>query len=103
MMRTACTMTIAAALMLASTLGAFSQQPDPGPVTARGEWTADARHWWSSDDGPRLQLNLRTDNDSNWGFGVRTSDLQGLPAAAQSGAATDVRFTMSREAGVFRF
>jgi hypothetical protein len=70
-----------------------------------GEWTADTRNVWRDDDrAPRLQLNLRTDAGSDrWGFGVRISDLQGLPDAAVAGSAANVRFTMVREAGTFTF
>ena len=53
-----------------------------------GEWTADTRNGWRGDDGqPRVQLNLRTaDGGDRWGFGVRVTDLQGLPAAARDGS-----------------
>ena len=52
----------------------------------------------------RLQINLRSsDGNNSWGFGVPIAELAGLPAAAQSGVASDVRFTLTREAGIFRF
>ena len=78
--------TVLVALLIApSVLLLTAQQPDPGPVTARGEWTADSRQWWSNDDGPRVQLNLRSDGVQNWGFGVPVRELVGLPAAAAAG------------------
>ena len=75
------------------------------PRALSGDWTADTRQSWAGDDGqPRVQFNLRTEGgDSRWGFGIRAADLQGLPAAALSGVASDVRFTWTREAGTFRF
>ena len=75
------------------------------PRALSGDWTADTRQSWTGDDGqPRVQFNLRTEaGDSRWGFGIRAEDLQGLPAAALSGAASDVRFSWTREAGTFRF
>ena len=75
------------------------------PKALSGDWTADTRQSWTGDDGqPRVQFNLRTEaGDSRWGFGIRAGDLQGLPAAALSGVASDVRFTWTREAGTFRF
>ncbi|HYE86827.1 MAG TPA: hypothetical protein VEA16_10760, partial [Vicinamibacterales bacterium] len=71
----------------------------------RGEWSADTRNTWRGDDGePRVQFNLRTGaGDSRWGFGVRLSELAGLPTAAFSSLANDVQFTWTREAGTFRF
>jgi hypothetical protein len=71
----------------------------------RGEWTADTRSTWRGDDGePRVQFNLRTGaGDSRWGFGVRLRDLAGLPTAAVANMANDVQFTLTREAGTFRF
>ena len=51
-----------------------------------------------------MQVNLRSsDGSDRWGFGVPIASLEGLPASAQSGVATDVRFVLTREAGVFRF
>ena len=79
---------------------ASGRQADQTAVTARGEWTADMRQWWSNDE-PHVQISFRT-TDENWGFGIRPSELDGLPAAAQSGVASDVRFALTREAGVFR-
>jgi hypothetical protein len=72
---------------------------------AVGTWTSEARTGWSDKAGEaRWQFNLRTDQgDSNWGFGLRPSELQGLPAAAVEGTASDVQFTWTREAGTFRF
>ena len=96
----------AALLIAIDRLTAGGRRPDdpPRPVTARGEWTTDARHGWFSDDGPRVQINLRSgDGSDNWGFGVPVAELEGLPAAAQSGSANDIRFTWTREAGTFRF
>ncbi len=57
------------------------------------------------DDGEvRVQMNLRTDaGDSRWGFGVRLSELTGLPPAALSSTATNLQFSWTREAGTFRF
>jgi hypothetical protein len=78
-------------------------QTDQSAVTARGDWTADTRQGWVDDGDRRIQLNMRTDNGSNWGSGVRVAELDGLPAAAMSGVASDVRFSWTREAGVFRF
>ncbi len=93
-----------AALMIASMLAAGVAAQAPAPVTARGEWTTDARHGWFGDDGPRVQINLRSsDGSDNWGFGVPVAELEGLPPAVQSGSATDIRFTWRREAGTFSF
>ena len=78
-------------------------QSDQWPVTARGDWRADTRQWWSDDGERRIQLNMRTEGDGNWGSGVRIAELDGLPPAATTGTATDVRFSWTREAGVFRF
>ena len=51
----------------------------PAPVTARGDWTTDARHGWYSDDGPRVQINLRSaDGNDHWGFGVPIAELDGV-------------------------
>ena len=80
---------------------ADGRQADQTAVTARGEWTADMRQWWSDNGEPHVQISFRT-TDENWGFGIRPSELDGLPAAAQSGVASDVRFVLTREAGVFR-
>nr|MBA3270240.1 hypothetical protein [Acidobacteriota bacterium] len=83
---------------------AATSQSDASPVTARGDWTADARNWGSSDEGPRLQLNLRSiEGFNNWGFGVLLSELEGLPPAAHTGAVNDARFSWAKEAGMFRF
>ena len=70
-----------------------------------GTWTSEARTGWSDNAGEaRWQFNLSTDQgDNNWGFGLRPSELQGLPAAAFEGTASDVQFTWTREAGTFRF
>ena len=79
--------------------------PATGTWQESGDWTADTRNGWRDDDRtPRLQLNLRTAGGSDrWGFGVRVTDLQGLPDAALDGSAADVRFTLAREAGTFAF
>ena len=92
----------------AAELGGFSEQSQPAAGAAwteSGDWTADTRNGWRDDDRtPRLQLNLRTaDGADRWGFGVRVTDLQGLPDAALDGSAADVRFTLAREAGSFAF
>lgn len=70
-----------------------------------GTWTSDSRSGWTDSSGEvRWQFNLRSDEgDHRWGFGVRPSELEGAPAAAAAGSASDVRFTWTREAGVFRF
>src|SRR5262245_56528609 len=80
---------------------ADGRQADQAAVTARGDWTADMRQWWSDNGETRVQLSLRT-ADEHWGFGIRPSELEGLPPAAMSGVASDVRFVLTREAGVFR-
>src|SRR5262245_56670424 len=82
-------------------LSVDGRQADQAAVTARGEWTADMRQWWSDNGEPHVQLSLRT-NDEHWGFGLRPSEFEGLPAAAMSGVASDVRIILTREAGVFR-
>src|SRR6266540_1104722 len=93
---------LAVSFVLLSASLVFSQAN--APVTARGEWSADTRQWWSDDGERRIQLNLRAENgESRWGTGVRLSELEGWPAAAETGIANDVRFSWSREAGVFRF
>jgi hypothetical protein len=70
-----------------------------------GDWTANARNGWRDDDRvPRIRLNLRTsDGQDRWGFGVRVTDLAGLPGAALDGDVASVRFTLPREAGTFTF
>ena len=90
-----------AAVLPWTSAGTFQQ----APKALSGDWTADTRQSWTGDDGqPRVQFNLRTEaGDSRWGFGIRAVDLEGLPAAALSGVASDVRFTWTREAGTFRF
>ena len=107
------TLGLAAAVVGALTLSAaelrgFSDQSQPAAGAAwtqPGDWTADTRNGWRDDDRtPRLQLNLRAaDGADRWGFGVRVTDLQGLPDAALDGSAADVRFTLAREAGSFAF
>ena len=92
---------LSAALVALMGAPATGRQAEPAAVTARGEWTADLRQSWSNDGEPHVQLSLRA-GDENWGFGLRPSELDGLPPAAQSGVASDVRFTLTREAGVFR-
>ena len=84
---------------------AQAAQPAAGSWQESGDWTANARNRWRDDDRtPRIQLNLRTANGADrWGFGVRVTDLAGLPDAALDGDAADVRFTMPREAGTFTF
>lgn len=74
-------------------------------ATLSGEWTADARRAWRGDDGqPRIQVNLTAGSGtSRWGFGVRLSELDGLPPAAMSGTVSDARFSWTREAGVLHF
>jgi hypothetical protein len=73
------------------------------PATT-GTWTSDARSGWTEKGETRWQFNLGSDQgDHNWGFGLRPSELQGLPSAALDGTASDVQFTWSREAGTFRF
>ena len=94
------------ALASGHTAAAFSQPATSSAVPIiRGDWTADTRATWRGDDGEaRVQMNLRsTAGDNRWGFGVRPSELDGLPAAAMSGGATNVQFSWTREAGVFRF
>jgi hypothetical protein len=77
----------------------------PASAPTMGTWTSEARTGWSDNAGEaRWQFNLRTDQgDNNWGFGLRPSEVQGLPAAAFEGTASDVQFTWTREAGTFRF
>ena len=60
-----------------------SQQPDPGPVTARGDWTADTRNWWSGDDGPHVQTEsaLGGWRPATGDSASRMSELVGFPAA----------------------
>lgn len=82
-------------------VGVLAQQP----ATYRGDWSADTRNTWRDDDGePRVQLNLRSNaGDNRWGFGVKLRDLAGLPASALAGAASNLQFSWTREAGTFRF
>jgi hypothetical protein len=95
---------LAATFVSVSMLTAVVLAQTQAPVTARGEWTTDARHGWSSDEGPRVQINLRSvDGSDNWGFGVPVGELEGLPPAVQSGSANDIRFLWRREAGTFNF
>ena len=70
-----------------------------------GTWTSDARSDWSDRAGERRwQVNLRSESgDDHWGFGIDPAELQGMPAAAVDGTASDVRFSWTREAGTFRF
>ena len=58
-----------------------------------------------ADNGePHVQLILRAADGTMLGRSAcRSSELEGLPAAAMSGVASDVRFALTREAGVFRF
>ena len=88
-----------------SATGAVAVVVQPASGTATGTWTSEARTGWAEDAGDaRWQFNLRSDQgDHNWGFGVRPSELQGAPSAAQDRTANDVQFTWSREAGTFRF
>src|SRR5687767_45873 len=96
-------LTIICILSISFLAAAVAQQPAP-TVTARGDWTADARNSWSDDGEPRLQLNLRLpDSYGSWGSGVRFSELQGLAPGARDGMAQDARFSWTREAGTFRF
>jgi hypothetical protein len=94
---------LACVLCLSAVVPSLLAQSEQWPITARGDWSADTRQWWSDDGERRIQLNMRTDDDSNWGTGVRIAELDGLPAAASDGLATDVRFSWTREAGLFRF
>ena len=89
---------VAAGVLLSTVILAAPLAQQDAPVTTRGEWTTDARHGWSSDNEPRVQINLRSGDGNNWGFGVPAAELEGLPAAAPSGTANDVRFTWTREA-----
>ena len=69
-------------------------QPAP-QAAAQGSWTADARSGWTDDTGQRRwQFNLQDDRgDSHWGFGIRPSEIEGMPAAAAAdGTASDVAF-----------
>lgn len=70
-----------------------------------GRWTAKTHPEWKGNDVvPRLQLSLRTgDERDHWGFGVPIAELTDLPGAAREGTVTGARFTLTREAGVFRF
>jgi hypothetical protein len=79
-------------------------QPAASAV-AEGSWTADTRSGWTDGNGERRwQFNLRDDRgDSHWGFGIRPSEIEGLPAAAIEGTAANVQFAWMREAGAFRF
>lgn len=53
---------------------------------------------------PRLQISLRgRDGNSHWGFGVPTSELDGLPSTAREGTASNVTFRLVREAGTVTF
>ncbi len=70
-----------------------------------GRWTAKTQPEWKGNDVvPRLQLSLRTGDDrDHWGFGVPIAELTDLPGAAREGTVTEARFTLTREAGAFRF
>lgn len=70
-----------------------------------GRWTAKTQPGWKGNDVvPRLQLSLRTGDDrDHWGFGVPVAELTDLPGAAREGTVTEARFTLTREAGTFRF
>ena len=89
-------------MLLLAPLPLFAQA-EQWPVAARGDWSADTRQWWSDDGERRIQLSMRTDGDGRWGSGVRLSELDGFPPSAESGLANDVRFSWTREAGIFRF
>jgi hypothetical protein len=69
-------------MLLLAPLPLFAQA-EQWPVTARGDWSADTRQWWSDDGERRIQLSMRTDGDGRWGSGVRLSELDGFPASAQ--------------------
>lgn len=101
---------VAALMLVAARAGAVVDEGRLGIAQAQvapvqGTWTSDARAGWTDrDGGRRWQFNLRADQgDSHWGFGIRPSDIEGVPAAAIDGTASDVRFSWTREAGVFGF
>ena len=73
---------------------AFAQQ-----VT--GTWTAFA----NKKDADRLNFQLRKDGNrhSNMGNDIRVSELSGLTADVLTAASRDVKFTLSRDAGVISF
>jgi hypothetical protein len=76
-----------------------------GTSQVSGSWTAKTHPEWKGDDVvPRVQLSLRTVEDrDHWGFGVPIAELTDLPGAAREGVVRDARFTLTREAGTFRF
>ena len=95
---------LATAVMFCAALATSASARQAAPTTAQGQWSADLRQWWSDTGEQRVQLNLRAgDGSDRWGFGVPLAELEGLPPAATSGVANDVRFVLTREAGVFRF
>jgi hypothetical protein len=74
-------------------------------ASTTGTWTSEARPEWAERAGERRwQLNLQGESGrDHWGFGIDPAELQGLPAAARVGTASDVSFSWTREAGTFRF
>ena len=91
--------------VLSGRIGGSLQVPDPS-AAFEGTWTSEARAGWSDRGEPRWQVNLRSDRgDGHWGFGINPAELEGMPAAAVDGTASDVRFLLdarSRDLPVHR-
>ncbi len=92
-----------AAMVPVAFMAGADQASGAGQVS--GSWTAKTHPEWKGDDVvPRVQLSLRTVEDrDHWGFGVPIAELTDLPGAAREGVVREARFTLTREAGMFRF
>jgi hypothetical protein len=86
----------------AAAAGAAAASPVPQGAI-RGEWTAGLSK--EKADKINLTLNLETDkgNRHTMGSDVSLAELQGLTREQASGARTDVKFRLVREAGTFEF
>ncbi len=92
-----------------STLLALAMLLAVVPATAMAQeisGTWETRRWDGERGDGKIQMNLRVDRgrgDSNNGFSIALSRLEGLSATVANGTASDVSFRMVREAGTVTF
>src|SRR5690242_15777795 len=80
------------------------EQAGAASTTISGTWRARLSESWQRRNGERwVSLELQRDGTSNYGAGVRFSELEAAGVRGESFSGSNVRFALRRDAGTIDF
>ncbi len=95
------TLVLTASLLSAAVLTPAAMEPQD---TLDGTWRARLQDNWTRKDGQQwVSLQLERDDDRHFGFSIPMDELEGLGARGDRWTASDVRFSVRRDAGNVAF